>query len=127
MVDDHPILTVPNEGEAITRWQTLGFPVLDPRERVVAGVDGGATVNSDQLLAERDSEPRQELKGCDEIVAHRCAIRPHGWGQRPPENPISGIEKNDLVWVVFSPGLGPLHCRSGNVLLRSGRSDGADQ
>ena len=71
MVDDHPVLTVLHEGEAIACWQSLGFPVLDPRERVVAGVDGGATVNADQLLAERDFEPRQELKRCDEIVG-RC-------------------------------------------------------
>jgi hypothetical protein len=49
MVDDHPVLTIPNEGKAIARWHSLGFPVLDICERVVAGVDGGIAVDADQL------------------------------------------------------------------------------
>src|SRR6266705_2696713 len=102
MVDDHPVLTILHEGEAIACGQSLGFPVLDVRERVVAGVDGGTAINADQLLAERHLETRQHPKRRDEVVAQRCSIRSHGWGKRPPENSISGIEKNNLVRVVLS-------------------------
>src|SRR2546428_12355091 len=102
LVYDHPVLAVLHECKAIARWQRLSFPILDVCERVIAGVDSGATVNADQLLAERDLDPRQDFKRCDEIVAQRCSIRSHGWGERPPENPISGIEKNNLVRIVLS-------------------------
>src|SRR6266487_6973727 len=75
MVDDHPVLTILHEGEAIACGQSLGFPVLDVRERVVAGVDGGTAINADQLLAERHLETRQHPKRRDEVVAQRCSIR----------------------------------------------------
>src|SRR5439155_25494124 len=102
MVDDHPVLTVLHEGEAIACWQSLGFSVLDVPERVVAGGDRVTAINADQLLAERHFETWQDLKRRDEVVAQRCSIRSHGWGERTPENSISGIEKNNLVRVVLS-------------------------
>src|SRR2546422_7110797 len=75
MVHDHPVLALFHECEAITRWQRLGFAVLDIRERVVAGVDSGAAIHADQLLAECDLETGQDLERRDEVVAQRCSIR----------------------------------------------------
>src|SRR6266542_982489 len=127
MVYDHPVLALFHECEAITRWQRLGFAVLDIRKRVVAGVDSGAAINADQLLAECDLEAGQDLERRDEVVAQRCSIRSHGRRESSPENCISGIEKNNFVRIVLSQGLGPFHGRGGNVLLRPGRSDGCSQ
>ena len=62
MIHDHPVLALLHECEAIARWPRLGFPVLDVRESVVAGVDSGAAVDADQLLAERDLQTRQDLE-----------------------------------------------------------------
>src|SRR6266545_1776199 len=61
MVHDHPVLALFHECEALTRRQSLGFAVFDIRERVVAGVDSGAAINADQLLAECDLETGQDL------------------------------------------------------------------
>ena len=84
MVHDHPVLALFHECEAKTRWQRLGFAVLDIRERVVAGVDSGAAINADQLLAECDLETGQDLEGRDEVVAQRCSIR----SQATPANKL---------------------------------------
>src|ERR1700693_6148332 len=124
MVHDHPVLALFHECEAITRWQRLGFAVLDIRERVVASVDSGAAINADQLLAEGDLETEQDLERRDEVVAQRCSIRSHGRRESSPENSISGIEKNNFVSIVLPQSLGPFHGRGGNVLLRPGRGDG---
>jgi hypothetical protein len=124
MVHDHPLLALFHEGEAITRWQRLGFAVLDIRERVGPGVDSGAAINADQLLAERDLETGQDLERGDEVVAQRCSIRSHGRRESSPKDSISGIEKNNFVRIVLSQSLGPLYGRGGNVLLRPGRGDG---
>src|SRR6266545_5286778 len=123
MVHDHPVLVLFHECEAITRWQRLGFAVLDIRERIVAGVDSGSAVNADQLLTERDLETGQDLERRDEVVAQRCSIRSQGRRESSPENSISGIEKNNFVRIVLPQSLGPFHGRSGNVLLRPGRGD----
>src|SRR6266550_2140740 len=84
MVHDHPVLALFHECEAVTRWQRLGFAVLDIRERVVAGVDSGAAINADQLLAECDLETGQDLEGRDEVVTQRCSIR----SQATPANKL---------------------------------------
>src|SRR6266567_1734790 len=120
MVHDHPVLALFHECEAITRWQRLGFAVLDIRERVVAGVDSGAAINADQLLAECDLETGQDLEGRDEVVPQRCS---QGRRESAPENSISGIEKNNFVRIVLSQSPGPFHGRGGDVFLRPGRSD----
>src|SRR6266567_4583281 len=124
MVHDHPVLAIFHECEAITRRKRFGFAVLYIRERVVAGVDSGAAINADQLLAECDLETGQDLKRRDEVVAQRCSIRSQGRRESSPENSISGIEKNNFVRIVLSQSLGPFHGRGGNVLLRPGRGDG---
>src|SRR5438477_7205946 len=123
MVHDHPVLALFHECEAITRWQRLGFAVLDIRERVVAGVESGAAINADQLLAECDLETGQDLEGRDEVVAQGCSIRSQGRRESAPEDSISGIEKNNFVRIVLSQSLGPFHGRGGNVFLRPGRGD----
>src|SRR5713101_6200450 len=127
MVHNHPVLALFHECEAIPRWQRLGFAILAIRERVVAGVDSGAAIHADQLLAECDLETGQDLERRDEVVAQRRSIRSHGRRESSPENSISGIEKNDFVRIVLSQGLGPFHGRGGNVLLRPGRGDGYSQ
>src|SRR6266496_406087 len=124
MVHDHPVLALFHECEAITRWQRLGFAVLDIREGVVASVDSGAAINADQLLAECDLETGQDLERRDEVVAQRSSIRSHGRRESSPENSISGIEKNNFVRIVRSQSLGPFHGRGGNVLLRPCQGDG---
>src|SRR5712691_4136817 len=127
MVHDHPVLALFHECEAITRWQRLGFAILDIRERVVAGVDSGAAINADQLLAECDLETGQDLERRNEVVAQRRSIRSQGRRESSPENSISGIEKNNFVRIVLSQSLSPFHGRGGNVLLRRGRGDGCSQ
>src|SRR5215470_11602336 len=62
VVHDHPIPAFFHEGEAIPRWQRLRLPVLHIRERVVARVDGGVAINTDQLFTEVDLEARQDLR-----------------------------------------------------------------
>src|SRR5207245_6370581 len=102
MIHDHPALALLHECEAIACRQRLGFPVLDVRESVVAGVDSGAAIDADQLLAERDLQTRQDLERRDEVIAQRRSICSHGRRERPPKNSIGGIEKNNFVRIVLS-------------------------
>jgi hypothetical protein len=64
---------------------SIWFHLFRVGERVVANVDGGATVDADQLVAELDGGPWQRLEGTDKISLHRARVRPYGWraGQLP--------------------------------------------
>src|SRR5437764_9949947 len=107
VVDNHPLLALFHECEAITRWQRLGFAVLDIRERVVAGVDSGAAINADQLLAECDLETGQDLEGRDEVVTRRCSIRSQGRRESVP-GLYQWHREEQLCQDRFVPKFGPI-------------------
>src|SRR2546427_13220991 len=105
MIHDHPVLALLHECEAIARRQRLGLPVLDARECVVAGVDSGAAIDADQLLAERDLQTRQDLERRDEEIAQRGSTCSHGRREPPPKTSTGGIERNNIASVVLSTGM----------------------
>src|SRR5215831_17300575 len=67
VVDDFPVVAVLHIGEAVAGRNRFGFPVLGVGERVVATVDGGVSVDADQLVTELDGGLRQRLEGADEV------------------------------------------------------------
>src|SRR5690349_7721594 len=91
MVNNEPFFAVLYVGEAVTRWEYLGFSVLYKVERVIPGVDSRATVHTDQLIAEGNLEAGKTPKGRHEIVPQCRPIGTHDRRQRPPEHSIVGV------------------------------------
>ena len=52
MVHNQPVLPIVHEREAVARWKRRRRSVFYKGKGIVAGVDGGCAINSDQLLAE---------------------------------------------------------------------------
>src|SRR5260370_36749357 len=97
MVHDHPFLPLVHEREAVARRESFGFSVFDIREGVVARIDCGGAIHTDQLLTECHLEIGQHLERRNEIVAQRRSIRSYGWEERSPEDCIGGIARNTLA------------------------------
>src|SRR5688500_13070786 len=102
MVHDCPLLAFLHEGEAVACRQHRGLSVLEIRECVRAGGDGSAAGDANQMLAECDLETGQDLERGDEVVTQRRSIRSNRRRERPPKNPISRIEKYNVVRIISS-------------------------
>src|SRR5690348_11891425 len=62
MIHDQPGTTALDESKAVARGERLFLPVLEVRERVIAGVDGGVAIHANELLAESYLQRRQRSK-----------------------------------------------------------------
>jgi hypothetical protein len=52
MIHNHPVLALVYESDAVACWKGLGFALSSERKGIVARIDGGRAVNTDQLLTE---------------------------------------------------------------------------
>src|SRR6266849_8164231 len=62
MVHNHPVLPILHEREAVARRKCLGFCVFYKRKGVVARIDSGGAIHTDQLLTECHLEIGQHLE-----------------------------------------------------------------
>src|SRR6267378_7262559 len=117
MIHDQPRSAVLYEGEAVASGQGLCFAVLDERKRVIAGVDRGVAVYANQLLPKSYLEAGKRGKRSNKIIAQGGRIGAYRGRQRPPQNGILGIEREDRVGIVLSQSDGPFCGRGRNVFL----------
>src|SRR5262245_35921350 len=102
VIDNQPTIAALDVSEAVASWQGLGLSVLGVGKGVIAGIDRCSTIYADQLFAEGDLETGKYLESRDEIVAHCCSIGAHCRRQRSPEYGVIGIERENLVGIVFA-------------------------
>src|SRR5262249_9616357 len=71
------VVAVLHIGQAVAGRNRFGFTVLGVGERVVATVDRGVSVDTDQLVPELDGRLRQRLEGADEVGFEGSWVRPY--------------------------------------------------
>src|SRR5262245_867493 len=71
------VVAVLHIGQAVAGRNRFGFTVLGVGERVVATVDRGVSVDTDQLVPDLDGRLRQRLEGADEVGFEGSWVRPY--------------------------------------------------